>query len=88
MKLYKKKIKQENIFKNPIIMDKKKKKLSLLDLDGPELLDLQKRHWRTILKQPTCPGLIFLKRQMAGCLPLIIFKKNKVDYLSPVLPRS
>jgi hypothetical protein len=25
MKLYKKKIKQENIFKNPIIMDKKKK---------------------------------------------------------------
>lgn len=64
-----------------------KKKLNLLGLDGQELLDLQKRAWRTSLKQPTCLGLIFLKRQMACCLRLIIFLKNKVDYLSLILTK-
>jgi len=54
-------------------MDKKKKKAQSPQPRWPRALGPPKKALAHDLKQPTCPGLIFLKRQMAGCLPLIIF---------------
>jgi hypothetical protein len=57
-------------FKNPILMDKnekkRKKRLRLLGLDGPNLLSLQKRARLESLGQPMCSSLIFLKFFLRG----------------------